>query len=593
MSTADYGILGIGPASEMTVGNAYVGAYATPVTTTTIDSAGAGGVYSGSLSSQGNMVAMQLNKGSYKYQGTGRFVTVSRDDGTSSTYEETIIVPYLSGYSRTYMRDPVACTFGADSPMPALTAVMPADMDVQGNMLYYLDLQLTRLTGSNYIDTYQFINVLNQAIAWVTTSNSYLAALNNAETTNLAYYRARSMEDFISQGFDKYKKGKALSVAFRNIGIVAETIPTGHFGSVNAVAKTLIDRGLGYINDFTARLLTQGVVYANILDAKYSDIINKELLAINNASDLDTIQEVLSSNIRNFRNPTDYCYIETASGLDNDSAFKNMAEVGTDLYTKAPGFNVSNGSQVADLIDNLQVDVPASVKALTTKTSLLQQTIIDNLRSHLPVREGNKPVTLLDIIGTSSGYLIDSLNAVNEGMQELYATSYGPQIRSLLEDISRYAARIPLNKDEDLAAQKFTISNTTGSDYYGTKLDQSIVSYYNLLNLMVQDTSGRIPLIVEKINSNYRYLCQQLINEHLNFNKAGLDLAPYKNNNSVYGFVGAIPGYATDSQNIGIDLMIYGTAQNNAAGDLVRTILNQSKNTDTLANTGVRITGIL
>lgn len=592
MSDADYGILGIGPASEMTVGNAYVGAYVTPITSTPIDAPGASGVFSGSLSSQGNMVAMQLNRGSYKYGPTGRFITVTTDVGTSTT-EEVAPIPYLSGYSRTYMRDPVQCTFGADSAMPALTGVMPVSLNTPGNMLYYLDLQLTRLTGSNYIDTYQFINVLNQATAWVTSSNSYLAALNNAEKTNLAYYRADSVEALISQGFQKYKQGAALSIAFKNIGKLAETISTGHFGTVNAVAKTMIDRGLGYINDFTARLLSQGVVFANILDKKYSEIINKELLAITNASDLVTIQEVLETTIRNFRNPTDYCYIETASGLPNDSAFKNMEEVGLDLYNKAPGFNITNGSQVADLINNIQVDVPESVKSLFTKDSLLQKAIIDNLRSHLPVRTGYKPVTLLDIIGTASGYLTDALNAVNEGMEELYATSYGPQIRSLLEDISRYAAKIPLNQAEEKAAQKYTASATTGNDYYADKLDQKIVAYYALLDTVVADQNNRLPLIVEKINSNYLELCTQLVNEHENFNRAGLDLAPYKNNNSVFGFVGAIPSYASDVQNIGTDLMIYGTAQNNAAGDLVRTILNQSKNTDFLANSGVRISGII
>lgn len=598
MSTADYGILGLGPASEMTIGNAYVGAYSAAISTTTIDTGNMSGVYSGSLSSQGNMVAMQLNQGGYKYEWTGRYITVTNGGDAEtgyrySTVQEVVAVPFLTGYSRTYMRDPVQCTFGADSPMPAITGVMPDGIGLGGNMLYYLDLQLTRLTGSNYINTYQFINVLNQAIGWVLTSNNYLAALNNAEKTNLAYYRSKDIEDLMSQGFSRYKRGQALSVAFKNIGILAETIGTGYFGTPNAVAKSMIDHGLGYINNLSGNLLSQGVNFTNILDPKYTDIITQELLAITNVADLDTIQEVLETSVRNFTNPTDYCSIEKASNLPNDSGYKDMAAVGKSLHALAPTFNFTTGAAISELIDSVDATVPDSVKDLSTESSLLRSDIINNLRAHLPVREGYTPVTVLDIIGTASGYLTDALNAVNEGMQELYATDYGPKIRAALEDISRYAARIPLNASEQYTAEHYVPDATTGEDYYIKKQNESNANYYNLLNQLVADQTGRIPVIVEKINKNYNYVCKQLVNEHINFNKAGLDLAPYKNNGSVFGFVSSLPSYATDSQNIGIDTMVYGTAQNNDAGDLVRTILNQTKNIDLLGNAGVRIKGII
>lgn len=595
MSTADYGILGLGPASEMTIGNAYVGAYSAPISTTTLDTGGMSGVYSGSLSSQGNMVAMQLNTGGYKYQATGRFITVARGGelGGYDTVEEVITVPYLSGYSRTYMRDPVQCTFGSDSPMPAITGVMPNGIGLGGNMLYYLDLQLTRLTGSNYIDPYQFINVLGQCIGWVSTANSFLAALKNAEKTNLSYYRSADMEDFVSQGFAKYKKGKALAVAFSNIGMLAETISTGYFGTPNAVAKSMVDHGLGYINNLSGNLLSQGINFTNILDPRYTDFITQELQGITNVADLETIQEVLETSVRNFTNPTDYCSIEKASNLPNDSAFKDMAEVGKDLHALAPTFNFTTGAAIAELINNVDATVPDSVKALSTESSLLKKDIINNLRAHLPVREGSTPVSILDIIGTASGYLTDSLNAVNEGMQELYATAYGPQIRAALEDISRYHAGIPLNDAEQKTAEHYTPDSVTGEGYYFKKYNDSVSTYYEILNRMASDQTGRIPVIVEKINKNYNYVCQQLVNEHTNFNKAGLDLAPYKNNSSVFSFVASLPGYATDTQNLGVDTMLYGTAQDNDAGDLVRTILNQTKNNDLLANAGVRITGII
>lgn len=592
---ADYGVIGIGPASGLVSGNAYVGAYSTPVTTTRIDTGGMSGVYSGSLSAQGNMVAMQLNTGSYKYRGTGRFTTTTDDrTGISTTTEEVETVPYLSGYARTYMRDPVKCTFGANSAMPALTGVMPSSLGLPGSTLYYMDLQMSRLTGSNYFDPYYFVNTIGQVVGWVTTVNNYIAALNNSEKTNLKYYRADSFNTFITQGFSKYKQGQALSKALRNQGIVAETINTGHFGTVNAVAKTMIDNGLGYINNLSDRLVQQGVVYADIYNEKYTNIINAELLNINNAADLDTIQEVLESTIVNFRNPTDYCSIEVASGLPNDSAFDTLADFGKNFHTRAPGFNVTKGSVIADLLDGIQADVPASVDALTSTETLLTQGIIDNLRSFLPVGANNGPITVLDVIGTASGYLTESLNAVNEGMEELYATSYGPLIRSKLEDISRYYARIPLNASEEYSAEHFTPpGDGSGLDYYGVKLNESKDAYFALLDSLVADNTGRIPAIVAKINENYSFVCQQLYYEFQNYNKAGITSSSYQNNSAVLGFVSSLPGYAVDSQNLGSDLMIYGITQANDSGDLVRTILNQSKNNSALSTAGVQITGVV
>jgi hypothetical protein len=54
-----------------------------------------------------------------------------------------------------------------------------------------------------------------------------------------------------------------------------------------------------------------------------------------------------------------------------------------------------------------------------------------------------------------------------------------------------------------------------------------------------------------------------------------------------------LPSYAADAQNIGTDLLLYGLCQNNQSGDIVKTILGQFKNNQTLSNVGVRISGIV
>lgn len=592
--TANYGILGIASANGMFVGNAYIGAYTTSIDTTTIDSNGMSGVYAGSLSAQGNMVAMQLNVGGYKYAKTGRIITVAINEGFE-TVEEVAQVPYLTGYARSYFKDPVQCTFGSDSAMPALTGVMPASLNLPGNMLYYLDLQLTRLTGSNYVNPYQFVNTIGQVMSWVMTTNSYKAALKNAESTNLAYYGADSYQSLITQGFAKYKQGNALVECMRVQGLMAQTLNTGYFGTANAVAKVLIDNGLGYINNLSDRLLQLGVEPTDIYNTKYTAVITQELENITNQADLITIQEVLESDILNMTSPMDYCSITKASRLPNDSAFASLEDFGKDIHNLAPGFNITNGLVFAFILDNLQVDVPDSVENnLSTADSLLKPEIIANLRKFLPVGDDNGPISMLQVIGAASGYLTVYMDAVNEGMTELYATSYGPRIRSVLQDLSRYGAGVPANDAERQTAEKFVPPpETPFQTYYQVKADEKRIEYYTLLDELVADTTGRIPVIVKKINDNYMTLCKNLSYEHTNFNLSLITPQDYQDNGSVYGFVGTLPAYAVDSQNIGTDTMIYGTCQPNEAGDVARTIMDQGKNSSLLAAAGVQVTGIL
>ena len=154
------------------------------------------GVYLGSLSSLGNMVAMSLNTGKFKFvntingevitpesyeynQYTGLFDAPVWSEETKKQLAGTApnTSPYMTGYFREYFRDPVQCTFGNTSPMPALTGVMPSKFtDMQGNFVYYVDLQLGRLTGSNNFNNNYFINSFNNCLGWVLTTTIFWPA---------------------------------------------------------------------------------------------------------------------------------------------------------------------------------------------------------------------------------------------------------------------------------------------------------------------------------------------------------------------------------------------------------------------------------
>jgi hypothetical protein len=106
------------------------------------------GVYTGSLSSMGNFVAMALNEGGYQQ------IYAGRDPETGG--DVFVNIPWLTGYMREYWKSPSGCTFGSNSAIPALTGVMPSTYsDTPGNLLYYIDLQLCRASGSNFFNNFR------------------------------------------------------------------------------------------------------------------------------------------------------------------------------------------------------------------------------------------------------------------------------------------------------------------------------------------------------------------------------------------------------------------------------------------------------
>ena len=530
------------------------------------------GLYTGSLSAQGNMVAMQLNEGR---------LNVTEVAANNSWN----VNPYHTGYFREYWRNPTTATFGSNTAMPALTGVMPDKYPgVPGNAVYYVDLQISRLSGSNQWDNNFFINSFNQALSYVLISNSYLAALKTAESTDLAYYGADSYQVLTTQGFNKYQVGNALTLAFRNIGKMAREITSGYFGTANAVAKVMIDLGLGYINNLAVNLYSAGVNFEDIGNEVYTPYITDQLRQITNTTDLQTIQEVLVSNIPNIANPLDFTRIDRSAGIPNDSEFADFVAVGVDFYNRAPNLILADGEgrEIADLIDRIQSNVTANVEAVSNVT-LINQDLIDNLRTKLPITDNNNPVSILNVVGMASGYLLEDIQKVNEGIAALYATDYGPRIRSTLTNISRYHAQVPLTSAE--LAESGT--------WWNARLEESKKEYYALIESIVADTTGNLPAIVDQINTNYDNFTSNIYYEYLNYTQANISTSNFGDTLSTLSFVQSLPGYAADPDNIGTDLLLYGITQNNAGGEIARTVLDQGKNDFFLSNAGVTITGII
>jgi hypothetical protein len=279
----------------------------------------------------------------------------------------------------------------------------------------------------------------------------------------------------------------------------------------------------------------------------------------------------------------DYTRIDRASGLPNDSLFADFQAVGQDFANRAPNLVLTNGGQIANLIDNIQSNVTANVESLTSANSLINQATIDSLRSFLPLGANNEPITMLDVIGTASGYQNVVMTEVNDGIAQLFATDYGPQIRDTFTEISRLSARLPLT----------TAEFQQSVDTWDTQLENKKNEYYTLIDTIMADTTGNIPAIVEQINSNWDKFTSNLYYEFKNYNKANITAGNFGDNTTVFSFVQSIPGYAVDNANIATDYMLYGLTQDNAGGETARTVLDQGKNDNFLQQAGVTITGIL
>lgn len=527
------------------------------------------GLFTGSLSAHGNIVAMTTNSGGYKYVDNNGFLAIQ---------------PFLSGYMREYWRDPTAMSLGADSAIPAITAVIPSTFTgISGNLLYYIDLQLTRLSGSNFFDNFHFINMFSQALNWVTTSNNYLVALKNSELNNLQYYGSDTYQEFLTQGFSKYKSGTALRTALINVGKIVTEINAGHFGTPNSIAAILINSNLGSIGNLLEKLNAANINTDNIYNEQYSQQISQILLTINNPSDLSTIQGVLKTKVINLTSPLDYTSIEKCSGLRNDSLFKSLSDFGKDIKQRVPFLSVDTGQQLVDTIDFVLEEISENVSNLSSGGSLLPQNIINQLRDFLPVSPDNGPITILNVIGMAAGYLTNDFKIVNENLLEIEQTSYGSQIHTVLKDISIAWKNYALSLKND------TESNPGTSYFTETVYKNKLVEYNQLLSTIAGDPefSDR----VQKLNAAYNRICEATYYEVTNFNRANFSTELFRENSQIYSFVESLPSYAADTQNIATDTLLYNMCQPNDAGNVAKSVLNQYKNSQTLGNIGVKITG--
>ncbi len=545
------------------------------------------GVFAGRLTALGTMVAQKINAGSYNY------VDQSGNSISSTTLPLgfSFIKPFCTGYLREYWKDPTQTILGANSAIPAITGVMPGNLTpFTGSMLYYVDSQLTRLTGSNGFDNFAYINTFNQALNWVVTSNDYTIALNKAEANSLAYFGSNSYQEFISQGFSRYQIGNALRAAIRNMGTMVTEVGSGRFGTANSVANKLLESGLGAIGQLAIKLVNANVNLNNIYSDANTQAITAVLETITDGTDLSVIQGVLKSTIPNITSPMDFTRIDVAAGQPNDSVFKTMAEFGVDLFNKAPNIVVTTGTQLASLISLTITDISQNVEALATTTSLLPPQIIQQFRGYLPVNKDNKPINILNVIGMASGYLFETLNKINTYVQIISDSPYGQQIIDALNRISDSYDKY-LSFEASRGGNEFEPGPGNAPNPNDPIVAGYIRDYETLLGTVAADPT--LKDTVEKLNKEYNDFCYATYVEFVNYNKANLSISNFRDPSQILTFISSLPYYAADSQGLGTDYQIRQMCQPNQAGDIVKAIMDQYKNNKILNAAGIKIRGIL
>ena len=116
-----------------------------------------------------------------------------------------------------------------------------------------------------------------------------------------------------------------------------------------------------------------------------------------------------------------------------------------------------------------------------------------------------------------------------------------------------------------------------------------ISDYNQLLSVISGDPEFSNRVIT--LNAAYNRICEATYYEVTNFNRANFSTELFRENSQIYSFIESLPSYATDSQNIATDTLLYNMCQSNDAGNIAKAVLNQYKNSQTLGNIGVKITG--
>lgn len=493
-----------------------------------------GVLYNGSLSGFGGMIAERISSG------------------------YTANVSYAGRY-RDYLGNVALQNLGANA-LPAITQTVPSSISsISGALTYYLDRAVNLPLGSATAQDISTISTtIGQASGYVQQSNTYLSAIRTAEEKDLEYYGYSSYQDYITQGWLKYLTGSALVPAFTNIGTMTDSIFTGKFGTAGAVAYVLLGRGLGAIGDLEQKLADKQVNTADIMDPMYDAQIRAILLTINSTDDLATIQSTIESTIPLMRSALDYTDIAACAGMRNDSVFVNFAEIGVDLYNKSPHLTIERGSDIAYIIQNLSAPSSANVETVAGDTSLLTSSITTALRSQFPVSATNTDLTVFDVIGSPSGYYASNVAIINTAIDDLDNTAYGAQIRSNLQILVNFT--------------------NNANVILGSNVSLNTTPYYTLMNSILANTNPTVVNIVSRINDNYDYVSERVSTETYNWAKLGMISQGFNVSGAMLQFAQSIAGYANDTQHIGLYDFIQGLIQNDQTGDIVKSILAESRN---------------
>jgi hypothetical protein len=258
------------------------------------------------------------------------------------------------------------------------------------------------------------------------------------------------------------------------------------------------------------------------------------------------------------------------------------------------------------------------------------------------------PVSILQIIGMSSGYLKDSLDEINTLIDKLYKGKYGITIRDTLTEISRLKAEFPLTAAEAQAAKswiptptetsideefdsveeqeleltiatagtviinvnsqnldvnqslklksqvkkkktKKVVTRKAGPNYWQNRLTAKIQEYYDLLGTASTDSDQDTANTIKALNEKWNYFCQNVYYEIANYQRGNFSTATEGSNATTnrLNFAAGLKTYGTDSGNIGTGTLLSNLTQNNNVGNQIKTILGMGKNDSNLGQAGI------
>lgn len=541
-----------------------------------------GTVKTGSLSAVGGTAAYYVSDGYVPPETaviTWATTTSASMDGNSIF---TSILPTITVTQNTktwdgmylqFYGNPDATTLGQDT-IPALTQVVPSTQtSIDGMISKWMDQIVVRVLGSNSaIDMMWFTSLYAQAKGFLAECNPWLDSTRLSEKKTLSDFGANSYQDFVGQEFIKYKHGSAITSALTNLGDMIDSLTTGKFGTPGAVAYTLVNSGLGNTGNLGRSMVYAGINTADIMNPMYEQQIVSILSNITDPADLRTIQSTMKSNVPDMVSPMDYTLIANCAGMPNDSLFANLVEVGQDLNSKSQYLNVDQGANVATLINSMIMTPRPQVETLASSGPILNSATTSLMRGLLPISQTDTRVTLYDVIGFVSGYCKANLEATNDAVTSLAATSYGPRLMSAYRDLLSTSGTV-------------IVRGSAGDMIYDAiptvSRGDAINNYNNLVAEILADTSGEIQNIVSKLNTNIKYIADRVVIENYNYALGDFQKPSYTNSRMYFSFAQGLHNDALDSQEINAGTYISDLADTSTTGAVILSLLDEGKNINT------------